>query len=155
MWQLSCKEWNLDTLETSSRFGWTAYWGGACSPAAAPPAVNSEELLRSPVKPYQGSFASVTWATAWVQLGGKNLALIFKILSNDSLAHMLSFNFFFCEKQGVGGDQTNVQPRLSRVELFSWGNRPCLNLPFLPSQTDPFQFGTLLLILLLRGIKTG
>lgn len=39
VWQLNCKEWDLDTLETSRRFGWTAYWGGACTTAAAPPAV--------------------------------------------------------------------------------------------------------------------
>lgn len=47
-----------------------------------------------------------------------------------------------------------MQPQLSRVELFSYGKRPCQSVPFLASQTDPFQFVTTLLILLLLAVKS-
>lgn len=93
-------------------FSQAAYWGEARTTSAVQdcwglPRNPTRVMLLTPLE-QQGHR---------VRLGSKDLALIFKIDSNDSWAHVI-FNFSCSEKQQVGEERNNVQPRLSRVKLL-------------------------------------
>lgn len=90
VWQLKCREWNQDIAELSRRFSWMAYWDGLCTTAALLRVVwTPRNGWGLPWNPTRVFLWVLLWQwDPWVQLGGKNLALIFKIHWNGSWVHV-------------------------------------------------------------------